>query len=130
MGKKKLFKVITLGCSKNTVDSEVLIRQLELNGARVVWNDNDIAENIIINTCSFIEDAKVESLDTINYYLWLKSQGRVKRVFIFGCLSQRYRDVLKEEYPDADGVFGTEEYQSVLEALKCNIIRNILKNGK
>ena len=127
MGKKKLFKVITLGCSKNTVDSEVLIRQLELNGARVVWNDDDIAENIIINTCSFIEDAKVESLDTINYYLWLKSQGKVKRVFIFGCLSQRYRDVLKEEYPDADGVFGTEEYQSVLEALKMQYYPQHLK---
>ncbi len=116
--KKSLFKVVTLGCSKNTVDSEVLIRQLELNGAKVVWNDEDFAENIIINTCSFIEDAKVESLDTINYYLWLKKQGKVKKVFIFGCLSQRYRDVLKEEYPDADGVFGTEEYQQVLEALR------------
>ena len=125
--KKKLFKIVTLGCSKNTVDSEVLIRQIKLNGGEVVWNDNDFAENVIINTCSFIEDAKIESLETINYYLWLKKQAKIKHIYIFGCLSQRYREILKMEYPEVEGVFGTEDYKSVLEALKMKYFPKHLK---
>ena len=104
--KKPVFKIITLGCSKNTVDSEVLMGQLRRNGAEVLWEDHkDLPDNVIINTCSFIEDAKVESLDTINYYLWLKEQGKIKRVYVMGCLSQRYKEELAEEYPDVDGFY-------------------------
>ncbi len=126
--KKPVFKIITLGCSKNTVDSEVLMGQLRRNGAEVLWEDHkDLPDNIIINTCSFIEDAKVESLDTINYYLWLKEQGKIKRVYVMGCLSQRYKEELAEEYPDIDGFYGTEEYKKLLDDLHLKYFPEHLK---
>ncbi len=118
MNTQKTFKVITLGCSKNTVDSEYLIRQLKLNKVKVLWETHEeLPENIIINTCGFIEDAKMESIDTIEYYLQLKHTGKIKRVYITGCLSQRYKEIFKQEYPDADGIYGVNEYKKLINDL-------------
>ncbi|HXH19443.1 MAG TPA: radical SAM protein, partial [Chitinophagales bacterium] len=110
--------IITLGCSKNVVDSEVLLGQLKGNNISASHgNGKDNANVIIINTCGFIESAKQESINTILQYADEKKAGRVEKVFVTGCLSHRYRDELQKEIPDVDGWFGTLELPGLLKRL-------------
>ena len=113
--KKNKINVVTLGCSKNVYDSEVLMGQLKANQMDVVHEQE--GNIVVINTCGFIDNAKEESVNTILEYVKEKEEGRVDKVFVTGCLSERYKPDLKEEIPDVDSYFGTTELPSLLEAL-------------
>lgn len=107
---KDKVNVITLGCSKNLVDSEVMMAQLRGNGIDVVHQNDDPGNNIIIvNTCGFIDRAKEESINTILDYADAKASGDIDKLYVTGCLSQRYRDDLQAEIPEVDAWFGTLE---------------------
>ncbi len=113
--------VITLGCSKNLVDSENLITQLRGNDYEVVHDSNDADANIvIINTCGFIDLAKQESIDTILEYAAVKKQGGLEKLYVTGCLSQRYKDDLEKEIPEVDAYFGTLELPGLLARLEAD----------
>ncbi len=112
----KKIHVTTLGCSKNTVDSEVLLGQLEANWFEIADQAPD-ADVLIINTCGFIQDAKEESIQAIFEALKLKEADPAKKIFVAGCLSQRYRKEIEKEIPEVDAIFGTEEYTAILDAL-------------
>jgi ribosomal protein S12 methylthiotransferase len=108
--------IITLGCSKNLVDSEHLLSQFRAAGYKVKHDEQEAAADlVIINTCGFILDAKEESVDTIMHYIGEKKEGRVSKLFVMGCLSERYRDELKSDLPEVDGFFGVWEMASILE---------------
>jgi ribosomal protein S12 methylthiotransferase len=107
--------LITLGCSRNLVDSEQLLYHLSCGGFSVLHNDySNPADIVIINTCGFILDAKQESVDTILHYLEEKKRGHVKKLYVMGCLSERYREELREEMPEVDGYFGVREMPQIL----------------
>ena len=108
--------IITLGCSKNTVDSERLMKQIKLNQLKLN-DDPENAETVIINTCGFIEAAKQESINTILNAVSLKNQGNLKKVIVAGCLSERYMEDLRGEIPEVDAWFGTEKYEDILNEL-------------
>lgn len=113
--KKHTINVVTLGCSKNVYDSEVLMGQLRANNKQVVHEqEGDI---VVINTCGFIDNAKEESVNTILSYVQKKQEGLVEKVFVTGCLSERYKPDLIKEIPDVDQYFGTTELPSLLAAL-------------
>lgn len=114
----KKVNIISLGCSKNLVDTELLLKQLAKAGyqAEADAGDSD-AEVVVINTCGFIGDAKEESVNTILEQVARKKQGYVKQVFVMGCLSQRYGDELKAEIPEVDGFFGKFDWKGILEKL-------------
>ncbi len=107
--------MVTLGCSKNVYDSEVLMGQLRANNKQVVHEQE--GEVVVINTCGFIDNAKEESVNTILSYVQKKQEGLVEKVFVTGCLSERYKPDLIKEIPDVDQYFGTTELPSLLEAL-------------
>ena len=114
--KKDQVHVITLGCSKNLVDSENLITQLVHNQFKVKHNPTTKpADIIVVNTCGFIDRAKQESIDTILEYAQLKNEGKIKKLYVTGCLSQRYRDNLMEEIVEVDDFFGTLEMPALLK---------------
>lgn len=125
MSKKNTVAVITLGCSKNTVDSERLMNQIKLNDLSLI-DDPSKAETIILNTCGFIEAAKEESIDAILQSLQLKSEGKVKKVIVAGCLSERYQKDLKAEMPEVDAFFGTEQYEGIINELGGRLRRELL----
>lgn len=111
-------RVVTLGCSKNTVDSEVLMGHLRSNNMEVMTDESTAnADSVVINTCGFIGDAKEESIDTILHYIRLKQEGKVKRVFVMGCLSERYKPSLINEIPEVDQYFGVNDLAGVIQAL-------------
>ena len=112
----KKIHVTTLGCSKNTVDSEVLMGQLIKNSYLVIDQPEE-ADVLILNTCGFIQDAKEESIQAIFEALKLKEADPAKKVFVAGCLSQRYRSEIEKEIPEVDAIFGTEEFEEILNAL-------------
>ncbi len=113
--------VITLGCSKNLVDSEQLITQLRANDYDVVHDSTaEDANIVIINTCGFIDVAKQESIDTILEYANVKSEGGIEKLYVTGCLSQRYRDDLEREIPEVDAWFGTLELPGLLAKLNAD----------
>jgi ribosomal protein S12 methylthiotransferase len=114
VGKKKI-NIVTLGCSKNVYDSEVLMGQLEANGKQVVHEEK--GDVVVINTCGFIDNAKEESINTILEYVDLKNQGVVEKVFVTGCLSERYKPDLIREIPDVDQYFGTRDLPILLKHL-------------
>lgn len=114
VGKKKI-NIVTLGCSKNVYDSEVLMGQLEANGKKVVHEEK--GDVVVINTCGFIDNAKEESINTILEYVDLKNQGVVEKVFVTGCLSERYKPDLIREIPDVDQYFGTRDLPILLKHL-------------
>jgi ribosomal protein S12 methylthiotransferase len=119
--KKNKVNVITLGCSKNTFDSEVLMGQLKANNIDVEHESTkDDSSIIIINTCGFIDNAKQESIDTILRFVEAKESGLVEKVYVTGCLSERYRDDLEREIPEVDAYFGTRELPRLLKTLKAN----------
>jgi ribosomal protein S12 methylthiotransferase len=112
----KKVHITTLGCSKNVVDSEILMGQLKANDFEVI-DSPEASDVIIVNTCGFIQSAKEESIQAILEALELKENDPAKKVFVAGCLSQRYRPEIEKEMPDVDAIFGTEEYSSILAAL-------------
>lgn len=114
----KKINVITLGCSKNTVDSEHLMARLAAAGYRVAFDsDRTDAEVVVINTCGFIGDAKQESIDMILRAAAAKTAGRIERLFVIGCLSERYADELRAEIPEVDDYFGARDLEGVARAL-------------
>ncbi|GHA39532.1 ribosomal protein S12 methylthiotransferase RimO [Salinimicrobium marinum] len=116
--KKNKINVVTLGCSKNVYDSEVLMGQLKANDKEVVHEQE--GNIVVINTCGFIDNAKEQSVNTILEYVERKNQGEVDKVFVTGCLSERYKPDLVKEIPDVDQYFGTTELPGLLEALDAN----------
>ena len=114
-------QLITLGCSKNRVDSEHLLKQIYASGIAIAPESEDLSkgevDTVIINTCGFIKDAKQESIDTIFSAIDAKQRGYISKILVFGCLSQRYRDELKDSMPEVDGFFGAFDSFSVVEAL-------------
>lgn len=114
----KKINVITLGCSKNTVDSEHLMARLAAAGYRVAFDsDRTDAEVVVINTCGFIGDAKQESIDMILRAAAAKTAGRIERLFVIGCLSERYADELRAEIPEVDDYFGARDLEGIARAL-------------
>ena len=114
----KKINIITLGCSKNTVDSEHLAAQLAAMDYKVVFDsDRTEANVVVINTCGFIGDAKQESIDTILRAAQLKEQGKIEELFVVGCLSQRYADELRPELPEVDDFFGVNDWAGIVERL-------------
>jgi len=119
--KQDKVNVITLGCSKNLVDSENIITQLRGNDYEVVHDSNDEGANIVIvNTCGFIDLAKEESVNTILEYAEVKKQGGIDKLYVTGCLSQRYKDDLEKEIPEVDAYFGTLELPGLLAKLNAD----------
>lgn len=119
--KKNKVNVVTLGCSKNIFDSEVMMAQLRANKFEVEHESmKDDAEIVIINTCGFIDNAKQESIDTILRYAEAKSEGMVDKVYVTGCLSERYKDDLEKEIPEVDAFFGTRDLPRLLKTLKAD----------
>lgn len=112
-----IVNIITLGCSKNLVDSEHLLYQFRASGYNVIHNSYDTpADIVIINTCGFILDAKEESIDTILSFIEEKHLGNMKKLYVMGCLSERYKEELAAEMPDVDGFYGVWELPRILEA--------------
>jgi ribosomal protein S12 methylthiotransferase len=116
--KKNRINVITLGCSKNVYDSEILMGQLKANNKDVVHEQE--GNIVVINTCGFIDNAKEQSVNTILEYVELKEQGEVDKVFVTGCLSERYKPDLVKEIPNVDQYFGTTELPELLAALEAD----------
>ena len=125
--KKDKVNVVTLGCSKNLVDSEVLLTQLKGNKIEATHeSDSDDANIIVVNTCGFIGDAKQESIDTILRYADEKEEGKIDKLYVTGCLSQRYKDQLEEEIPAVDAFFGTMELPGLLKRLNADYKHELL----
>ncbi len=114
----KTINVITLGCSKNLVDSEHIMAQLEAAGYDIIFDSNDTdARIVIINTCGFIGDAKEESIETILSSVQAKEEGLIDKLYVIGCLSERYADELREEIPEVDQYFGVRDISGVVREL-------------
>src|SRR5688500_7727116 len=119
--------IITLGCSKNMVDREVLSGHLLANNIDTVHENSKRDHNIVvINTCGFIEKAKEESINTILSNVALKKSGKLDKVYVTGCLSERYRNNLEEEIPEVDAFFGTMELQGLLKQLNADYRSELL----
>ena len=116
--KKNQIDIITLGCSKNLVDSELLMKQFEANGYHCTHDPKrPQGEIAVINTCGFIEDAKQESIDTILEFIQAKEEGKLKKLYVMGCLSQRYQKELEAEMPEVDKFYGKFNYKQLLHEL-------------
>ena len=119
--KKNKVNVITLGCAKNIYDSEVLMGQLKANDFEVEHeSDDQDAQIVVVNTCGFIENAKQESIETILSWAEAKKQGLVEKVYVAGCLSQRYKPELERDIPEVDAYFGTRDLPKLLKTLKAD----------
>jgi len=119
--KKNKVNVVTLGCSKNIYDSEVLMGQLRANNFEVEHESaNDDASIVIVNTCGFIDNAKQESIDTILRYSDAKTEGLIHKLYVTGCLSERYKPELEKEIPNVDAFFGTRDLPRLLKTLKAD----------
>ncbi|NCC73488.1 MAG: 30S ribosomal protein S12 methylthiotransferase RimO [Sphingobacteriia bacterium] len=119
--------IITLGCSKNTVDSEVLMRQLQYGGINVNHNPEEVnAGKVIINTCGFINDAKEESIETILKFANIRREGKISKLIVMGCLSQRYRKELQTEIPEVDHFFGVDELPQILATVGVNYRKELI----
>lgn len=123
--KKQTINIVTMGCSKNLVDSEVMMRHLS-DKYKVNHDSNEPSDMMVINTCGFINDAKEESVDTILRAVEAKNAGDLSKVYVTGCLSERYRDDLKEQITDVDGFFGTNELTEVLKTLEVDYKTDLL----
>src|ERR1044072_9989659 len=119
--RKNKVNVVTLGCSKNIFDSEVLMGQLKANNYEVEHESkSDDSAIVIINTCGFIDNAKQESIDTILQFVDAKEKGFVEKVYVTGCLSERYKPDLEKEIPEVDAWFGTRDLPRLLKTLKAD----------
>ncbi len=125
--RKAHVNIVTLGCSKNVVDSEILFTQLKGNGVSVEHESkNDDSNIVVINTCGFIDNAKQESIDTILRYVDAKESGLVEKVYVSGCLSHRFKDELAPEIPQVDAWFGTNELPRLLKTLKADYKKELV----
>ena len=125
--KKNKVNVITLGCAKNTYDSEVLMRQLQANSFDVEHQSTeDDASIVIINTCGFIDESKQESIDTILQFTDAKKEGLVDKVYVTGCLSERYKGDLEREIPEVDAYFGTKDMARLLKTMNADYKKELL----
>jgi ribosomal protein S12 methylthiotransferase len=123
----KKINIITLGCSKNVVDSEKLLKQINAGGYEVVYNSDDAsAGTVIINTCGFINDAKEESVDTILRFVKAQKAGQINNLYVMGCLSERYMDQLKVEIPEVRKYFGVNNMKDILSELGLSIRNDLL----
>ena len=126
MNNKKI-NIVTLGCSKNVVDSEKLLKQLHAGGYEVFYNSDDFeAETVIINTCGFINDAKEESVDTILRFVKAQKSGHIDNLYVMGCLSERYADALKHEIPEVKKYFGVNNMNDVLAELGVSYRKDLM----
>lgn len=130
--KKPTVDIITMGCSKNLVDSETLMGLFEANGYACTHDsDNPQGDIVVINTCGFIEDAKQESIDAILEFAQAKDEGRISRLYVMGCLSQRYKSELEEEIPQVDKYYGKFDYKQLIADLGntglngCGVVRHV-----
>jgi len=126
----KKINLVSLGCSKNLVDSEYLMGQLENNGMQVVFESDKASDIVIINTCGFINDAKEESINTILNFVKAKNNGLVEKIIVMGCLSERYRKDLIKEIPEIDSIFGVDEMGKILESLQSEFKENLVGERK
>ncbi|MGR3811938.1 30S ribosomal protein S12 methylthiotransferase RimO [Jiulongibacter sp. NS-SX5] len=125
--RKTHVNIVTLGCSKNVVDSEILFTQLKGNGVSVEHeSESDDSNVVVINTCGFIDNAKQESIDTILRYVDAKDAGYVEKVYVSGCLSHRFKDELAPEIPQVDAWFGTNELPRLLKTLKADYKKELV----
>ncbi len=125
--KKNKVNVVTLGCSKNIFDSEVMMNQLKANAFEVEHESTqEDAEIVIVNTCGFIDNAKQESIDAILSFADAKAQGKLDKLYVTGCLSERYREGLETEIPDVDAYFGTRELPRLLKTLKADYKKELI----
>jgi ribosomal protein S12 methylthiotransferase len=125
--KNKKINIVTLGCSKNVVDSEKLLKQLNAGGYDVIYNPDDLsAGTVIINTCGFINDAKEESVDTILRFVKARKAGHINNLYVMGCLSERYMEELKQEIPEVRKYFGVNNMSNVLNELGVNLRDDLL----
>ncbi len=124
--KKDKVNIITMGCAKNLVDSEVILTQLKGNNIDASHEKADDANIVIINTCGFTDSAKQESIDTILEYAQAKDDGLIEKLYVSGCLSERYREDLEKEIPSVDAFFGTREVPELLGKLKANYKQELL----
>ncbi len=124
--KKDRVNVITLGCSKNMVDSEILMHQLKENKFDVIHDSEEDANIVIINTCGFIDRAKEESINTILLYAEEKVEGNIEKLYVTGCLSERYKADLEREIPEVDAYFGTMELPALLEKLEADYKQDLI----
>jgi ribosomal protein S12 methylthiotransferase len=109
----KTINIVTLGCAKNVVDSEHIMAQFAAAGWKVTFDANEAAQVVVVNTCGFIGDAKEESIETILDYAEAKTRGEIAKLYVIGCLSERYRDELREELPEVDEFFGARNIEEV-----------------
>jgi len=116
--KKQKINVVTLGCSKNLVDSEVLLNQLSMDNFEVVHDSDDVSDVVVVNTCGFIGDAKEESVNTILQFVNAKNRGDIDKLYVMGCLSERYKADLKQEIPEVDRYFGKFDMKAIVTELK------------
>jgi ribosomal protein S12 methylthiotransferase len=131
MGGKKIMNkkinIVTLGCSKNVVDSEKLLKQLSSGGYSVIYDSDDTtAGTVIINTCGFINDAREESIDTILRFVKAKEAGRIDNLYVMGCLAERYVDALKHEIPEVKRYFGVNNMNDILDELGVKMRSDLL----
>ena len=117
LSKNQTVNIITLGCAKNLVDSEVMLRQLQAAGFNTLHEDAANADVVIINTCGFINDAKEESVNTILHWAKARKSGEIDKLLVMGCLSQRYKDDLIKEIPEVDAFFGVNDVNAILQSL-------------
>lgn len=123
---KKKINIVTLGCSKNLYDSEVLMGQLEASDKKVVHESTKQSDIVVINTCGFIGDAKEESINTILDFIQEKEAGNIEKVFVTGCLSERYKPDLKKEIPDVDEYFGVNDLPNLLKVLGADYKKELI----
>ncbi len=123
---KKKVNIITLGCSKNLYDSEILSAQLKDSLYIPVHNSEEDADIVIINTCGFIHDAKQESIDTILHYVQAKEEGKIEKLLVTGCLSERYKEELPHEIPEVDAYFGNHHLKEIMDYLRVDLKKELL----
>jgi len=123
-------KIVTLGCPKNIVDSEKIAGFLEKHGYNVFFDDNqnEKYDLVLINTCAFINDAKEESIDTILHYIKEKEQGKIKKIIVFGCLAERYKNEIKKELYEVGEFYGVYEEKQIIKAISGQVYKNYLYN--
>ncbi len=123
----KKINIVTLGCSKNVVDSEKLLKQLNAGGYNVIYDSEDTtAGTVIINTCGFINDAKEESVDTILRFVKAKESGLINNLYVMGCLAERYADALRQEIPEVKRYFGVNNMSDILSELGVKLRTDLL----
>ncbi len=127
---KKKINIVTLGCSKNIVDSEKLLGQIEAGGYSIIHDSDNLgSDTVIINTCGFINDAKEESIDTILRFVRAKEAGQISNLYVMGCLSERYTEALKKEIPEVSMYFGINNMKEILDELGIRY-RSKLRTGR